>query len=341
VLEVSWSEEVAPVPPDTTPTIVTHTDTMTIRGMSVTASYSSSFIGTSGTGQPGDVLDIEVRGAGNSVRSADRLAASVTVGADGTWTHAFTGFNPSLPYSVTSVSLIQGATTNTADEGTSICGDTPGTFIPVRVNPPTPKPLDTDGDGIPDSADNCPTIANADQRDNDGDGIGNACDPTPNVVVTVPAPAPTGGGGTAGTTSTTSTTTIRIVEQAVQQPVQQPAQQVASVTASSPLAVSRLSLARRISVSRLRVKGLRASMNVQEGTAVVRIAIYKARNGARTGRAVFTATRTPRSAGLLRATLRSSTLSKLKPGRYVIQVRAGRSAASLGSPNQFGFTVTR
>ena len=35
---------------------------------------------------------------------------------------------------------------------------------------------DTDGDGIPDALDNCPFVANADQKDTDGDGIGDACD---------------------------------------------------------------------------------------------------------------------------------------------------------------------
>jgi Thrombospondin type 3 repeat len=35
---------------------------------------------------------------------------------------------------------------------------------------------DGDGDGIVDSVDNCPTVANADQADTDGDKIGNACD---------------------------------------------------------------------------------------------------------------------------------------------------------------------
>lgn len=39
---------------------------------------------------------------------------------------------------------------------------------------------DTDSDGIIDSLDNCPTIANPDQADNDNNGIGNVCDSTPN-----------------------------------------------------------------------------------------------------------------------------------------------------------------
>jgi hypothetical protein len=38
---------------------------------------------------------------------------------------------------------------------------------------------DADGDGIPDSVDNCPTTVNPDQADTDHDGIGNVCDPTP------------------------------------------------------------------------------------------------------------------------------------------------------------------
>ncbi len=37
--------------------------------------------------------------------------------------------------------------------------------------------LDTDNDGIGDACDNCPTVVNATQNDVDGDGLGDACDP--------------------------------------------------------------------------------------------------------------------------------------------------------------------
>ena len=40
---------------------------------------------------------------------------------------------------------------------------------------------DTDGDGIADSVDNCPNMANASQIDSDGDLIGDVCDNCPNI----------------------------------------------------------------------------------------------------------------------------------------------------------------
>ena len=40
---------------------------------------------------------------------------------------------------------------------------------------------DSDGDGITNNLDNCPSTANADQADTDGDGIGDVCDNAPNI----------------------------------------------------------------------------------------------------------------------------------------------------------------
>jgi M6 family metalloprotease-like protein len=51
----------------------------------------------------------------------------------------------------------------------SIIGDRLYAYIHVPA-------ADSDDDGIPDSADNCPTTYNPDQQDSDGDAIGDACD---------------------------------------------------------------------------------------------------------------------------------------------------------------------
>lgn len=53
-----------------------------------------------------------------------------------------------------------------------VCGETTSLSIYAAV-----ESIDTDGDGIADDIDNCPTIANTDQKDFDSDGQGDACDP--------------------------------------------------------------------------------------------------------------------------------------------------------------------
>ena len=51
-----------------------------------------------------------------------------------------------------------------------------GPVDPPPPPPPPPPPADADGDGVPDADDNCPAVANADQRNIDGDAEGDACD---------------------------------------------------------------------------------------------------------------------------------------------------------------------
>ncbi len=43
-------------------------------------------------------------------------------------------------------------------------------------------PNDIDGDGVPNTSDNCPNIPNKDQADTDQDGKGDVCDPCPNTA---------------------------------------------------------------------------------------------------------------------------------------------------------------
>ncbi len=71
------------------------------------------------------------------------------------------------------------------------CLSTPFQCIPERVGLAAttwailaeqnfnPLSTDSDGDGVPEATDNCPSVANADQADTDGDGLGDACDPCP------------------------------------------------------------------------------------------------------------------------------------------------------------------
>lgn len=52
---------------------------------------------------------------------------------------------------------------------------------PTPSPTPTPYPdFDCDGDGIPNTVDNCVCVPNTDQVDSDHDGIGDVCDNCPN-----------------------------------------------------------------------------------------------------------------------------------------------------------------
>jgi hypothetical protein len=198
-------------------------------------------------------------------------------------------------------------------------------FDPTAPLPPAPAPVepDTDGDGVIDTIDRCVNQV--------GPASNGGC-PKPVVVdntkPTPPAPAP----------QTITNTIVRQVPVAGATAAR--ANQGVLGATSRSLSISRLSLASRLTRARLRAQGLRATMNLQEGTRVVRIAIYRARNGRKTGSALFTATRVPRAAGLYQVVLRDrSLLRKLRRGSYVMEVRAGQSRTSLGRVSRRAFRV--
>ena len=69
-------------------------------------------------------------------------------------------------------------------QGTSITAPIAGTYQIGTLEEPLQLTaligqdiVDSDGDGVPDAEDNCPTVANPDQSNADGDQYGDACDP--------------------------------------------------------------------------------------------------------------------------------------------------------------------
>ncbi|MDH5436735.1 MAG: thrombospondin type 3 repeat-containing protein, partial [Gammaproteobacteria bacterium] len=91
----------------------------------------------------------------------------------------------SLLYQPTSWEYIQflyransGSVTTLASEGNNLLDAwlNTGMAAPHVMATTTWSPPDTDGDGITDPDDNCPTISNADQLNTDNDSAGNACD---------------------------------------------------------------------------------------------------------------------------------------------------------------------
>jgi len=105
---------------------------------------------------------------------------------------------PGAPCDPTSDNCPSGQTCQPSGGG-FVCA-APGTLVedarldgPV-VDAPTDTPadsppvnLDGDGDGVPDTTDNCPAIANADQYNEDGDRFGDVCDPCPPIADDNPA----------------------------------------------------------------------------------------------------------------------------------------------------------
>jgi hypothetical protein len=148
------------------------------------------------------------------------------------------------------------------------------------------------------------------------------------------APVAPAGGGAATSTKTTVTSVIPVVGQ--------PAAAAVAGVSSRSLGVSKLTLAQRISVTRVRAEGLRLVMQMPRATQVVRIAIYRERNGRRAGSALARALRLPSGSGRYVVRLRDRALLRsLRPGRYTIDVTPGRDLDDRGRTSTVTFTVTR
>jgi hypothetical protein len=99
-------------------------------------------------------------------------------------------------------------------------------------------------------------------------------------------------------------------------------------------ALTSLTVASSIKSARLRARGLRATLGLGSTAHVVRVRVFRAtRGGKKTGKALASTFRVPLTAGTLRVTLRSrSLIARMRPGRYLVEARAGESRSTLQAP---------
>jgi hypothetical protein len=122
--------------------------------------------------------------------------------------------------------------------------------------------------------------------------------------------------------------------------VQQPGNVVSQPGIAPRLGLADLLPVGRLTRAKLRAQGLRLRMQLEDGTRVVRIAIFRTkRNGQRTGRPVFTTVRGVK-ATTTRITLRNRAVKRLKAGRYVARIQPGHNRADTsGVSSSVGFRV--
>jgi len=124
--------------------------------------------------------------------SPNPIGTAMSLAADGLWTNALFAYNgsywqrqASLPddrIDVTSVSVDVNLAAFGVPGDNEVAANSGAVYVygidrSCHDNGiPDECEVDTDGDTISDSCDNCPAVANLVQRDADGDGVGDACD---------------------------------------------------------------------------------------------------------------------------------------------------------------------
>jgi len=104
------------------------------------------------------------------------------------WDKTFGGTGGDYAYSVQ----------QTSDGGYVLAGSTYSygagsyDFWLIKVKAESTGQLDTDGDGVPDDQDNCPSTPNPGQEDSDRDGVGDVCDNCPTIYGRSKDGCPTG-----------------------------------------------------------------------------------------------------------------------------------------------------
>ncbi|MBI5762749.1 MAG: thrombospondin type 3 repeat-containing protein [Planctomycetes bacterium] len=98
----------------------------------------------------------------------------------GATANCFEGAAPTATLTVSTAALrgAAGCTENNQN-GTDFASGTPTPRNSATAANPCGLPADSDCDGIPDSSDNCPLVANPGQQNADGDSAGDACDGCP------------------------------------------------------------------------------------------------------------------------------------------------------------------
>jgi hypothetical protein len=138
-------------------------------------SYQTSFNATLNVAAPG-VLGNDTDANGDNLTAV--LQSNVSNGTLNFSTNGAFSYQPNTGFSGAD------SFTYVANDGIA---DSNVATVTITVLPPVGG--DTDGDGIPDSQDNCIDIPNPDQRDTNGDGYGNLCDadivpvPTNDLIV--------------------------------------------------------------------------------------------------------------------------------------------------------------